>query len=61
MREDDVYNEIKKTLLSDNAKKYFNQKYMLKLLDQHKNNKKDNYRKVWTVYVFLKWYEEFFG
>ena len=61
MREDDVYNEIKQTFLSDSAQKYFNQKYILKLLDQHKNHKKDNYRKVWTVYVFLKWYEEFFG
>lgn len=61
MREDDVYTEIKNTFLSDNAKKYFNQKYIIKLLDEHKNNKKDNYRKVWTVYVFLKWYEEFFG
>ncbi len=61
MREDDVYNEIKKTFTSKNALKYFNQKYILKLLEQHRNNKKDNYRKVWTIYVFLKWYEEFFN
>ena len=60
MREDDVYNEIKKTFLSESAAKFFNQKYMIKLLDQHKNKKKDNYRKVWTAYIFLKWYQEFF-
>ena len=60
MREEDVYSEIKHSFLSQNAKKFFKEKYLLKLLDQHKNNKKDNYRKVWTVYIFLKWYEEFF-
>ena len=60
MRDDDVYEEIKNTFLSDNANKFFNQKYIIKLLDDHKNNKKDNYRKVWTVYIFLKWYKEFF-
>lgn len=60
MRDDDVYNEIKNTFLSEAAGKFFNQKYMIKLLDQHKNKKKDNYRKVWTVYIFLKWYQEFF-
>ena len=61
MREDDVYTEIKNTFMSDTANKYFNQKYILRLLDQHKNHRKDNYKKVWTIYVFLKWYEEFFG
>ena len=60
MRDDDVYEEIKNTFLSDNANKFFNQKYIIRLLDDHKNNKKDNYRKVWTVYIFLKWYKEFF-
>ena len=23
--------------------------------------KKDNYRKVWTIYCFIRWYEVFFG
>ena len=31
------------------------------MLDEHKNGKKDNYRKVWTVYSFLKWYDVFFS
>lgn len=61
MKDDDVYNEIKKTIESDNGKKFFNTKYLIKLLDQHKNNKKDTYRKVWTVYCFLKWYEVYFS
>ena len=61
MRDDDVYNEIKNTFMSDTAKKYFNQKQIIKLLDQHKNKKRDNYKKVWTIYAFLKWHAEFFN
>ena len=60
MREDDVYNEIKTTFESDITGKFFNQKYLIKLLDKHRNNKKDNYRKIWTIYCFIKWYEVFF-
>jgi asparagine synthase (glutamine-hydrolysing) len=60
MREDDVYLEIKNTFNKDYVKEFFNQKYLIKLLDLHKNNKKDNYKKVWTIYCFLKWYEIFF-
>ena len=60
MKYDDVYNEIKSTFESDYAKEFFNQKHIIKLLDMHKNNKKDTYKKVWTIYCFLKWYEIFF-
>lgn len=60
MKEEDFYEEIKKTFESEYAKKYFNQEYILNLLEMHKNNKKDNYRKVWNIYCFLKWYEVFF-
>ncbi len=60
LREDDVYNEVKTTFTSDYAGKFFNQKYIIKLLDLHKKKKKDTYKKVWTIYSFLKWYEIFF-
>lgn len=61
MRDEDVYHEIKETFNSEMSKELFNNKYIIKLLDEHKNNKKDNYRKVWTIYCFLKWYEVFFS
>ena len=60
MKEEDVYLEIQKTFLSKPAQKYFNTKMLLKMLEDHKNGKKDNYRKVWNVYCFLKWYQVFF-
>ena len=31
-----------------------------KLLDDHYNGKKDNYKKVWTIYTFIVWYNQFF-
>ena len=60
MKDEDVYTEIKNTFNSEVANQYFNVKQINKLLDLHYQNKKDNYRKVWTIYCFLKWYEVFF-
>ena len=60
MKEEEFYNEIKRAFSTQFAGEIFNQKYILKLLDEHKNNKKDNYKKVWIIYSFLKWHEIFF-
>ena len=61
IKEDEVYKELKRELNSKVAKKFFNTEILLKMLEEHKNGKKDNYRKVWTVYTFLKWYDVFFS
>ena len=61
MKEPDFYNEIKNTFETDIANELFNQKYLIKLLDQHAKGKKDNYKKVWNIYCLLKWYEVFFS
>ena len=42
------------------SKELFNNDYLIKILDEHKNREKDNYRKIWAVYSFLKWYDEYF-
>ena len=60
IKDEDVYNEINKTLNNEVANKYFDTKVLNKMLWQHKNNKKDNYRKIWTIFCFLKWYDIFF-
>ena len=54
------YNEIKNTFNTDISKELFNNDYLMKILDEHKNREKDNYRRIWAVYSFLKWYEEYF-
>ncbi len=60
IKEEDFYNEIKKTFNTDIADKLFNKEYILKILDEHKEGKKDNYRRIWAIYSFLKWYLVYF-
>ncbi len=60
LREERHYNTVKGYFLSKTSEKYFNQKEILKILQDHKNRKKNNTRKIWSVFTFLVWYEEFF-
>lgn len=60
MREDDVYEQIKEKFSSPTANKFFETKKILKLLDAHKSEKKDCFKKIWAIYVFLVWYDIYF-
>lgn len=60
IKEDDFYNDIKNTFEMDIASELFNKDYIMKLLEDHKNGVRDNYRRVWAIYSFLKWYKVFF-
>lgn len=65
LKEEKYYNIVKEMFESDAAKKFFDTKLLLKMLDDHKNGKNtnektDNSRKIWTVYIFLVWYDRFF-
>lgn len=59
MKDEDTYRQIKAMFEKNN--KFFETKRIIKLLDEHKKGKKDNSRKIWTIYIFLLWYEIFFG
>lgn len=58
IKEDDIYNKIYELFI--NADEFFNTKRIIKLLNEHKNDKRDNSRKIWTIYTFLIWYQEYF-
>lgn len=63
IKETDVYEMIKKAFNSDISKELFNNKRINKLIDNEiKNNHQDkySYKKIWTIYCFLVWYNEFF-
>lgn len=60
LRQEKYYNKVKEEFESENAKKFFNQEEIIKLLDAHYKGKKDNSRKIWAIYVFLVWYKQFF-
>ena len=58
IKEEDTYNEIYE--LFSKSSEFFNVDRILKLLKEHKNGKRDNSRKIWTIYTFLVWYDEYF-
>ena len=60
LKEDKYYNIVKEHFTSDTAKKYFNHELLINLLDEHRTGKKDNSRKVWTIFMFLIWYKQYF-
>ncbi len=60
LKRDEFYGMVKEKFQSDTAKQFFNQDYILKLLEDHKAGTAHNMKKVWSVYCFILWYEKFF-
>ncbi len=60
LRQDGYYNIVKTAFISEASGRYFNVEELVKMLDEHKAGKADLSRKIWTVYTFLVWYEQFF-
>ena len=61
LRQENYYNAVKTAFESEAARQFFHADALVSLLDAHKAGKADNSRKIWTVYMFLLWYGEFFG
>lgn len=60
LKEDKYYNLVKETFTSPVSEHFFNTELLVRLLDEHRDGKKDNSRKIWTIYIFLVWYKVFF-
>lgn len=60
LKEDFYYEKVKSYFNSETAEKFFNLDKINSYLDKHKNNKGDFSRKIWAIYVFLVWHEQFF-
>ena len=60
VRDDKYYAAIRETFTSQEAEKFFDTDRLLKLLEDHRSGKKNNQRKIWTVYMFLIWYDQYF-
>ena len=61
LKQEKYYKIVKEEFISENAKKFFNVDEIVKLLDEHYEQKRDNSRKIWVIYVFLIWYKVFFN
>lgn len=59
-REEKYYNIVKEIFEEDFTKEFFDQKLLIKMLDEHYTSKKNHCRKLWTVFVYLVWYKTFF-
>ena len=58
---DDRYNkDVREKFQSDIAEKFFNMEEIQGIFDEYVGGNSDNWRKVWTIYTFLVWYEEYF-
>lgn len=61
LRDKKYYGIVKSAFLSETAEKFFNCEELLRFLDDHYNGKWDNSRKIWTIYIFIVWYDIYFG
>ena len=55
------YNQdVQRLFHSDIAEKFFDVDAINAIFDEYVGGNSDNWRKVWTIYTFLVWYEEYF-
>lgn len=58
---DERYNQdVREKFHSEMAEKFFNLEEINAIFDDYVGGNSDNWRKVWTIYTFLVWYEEYF-
>ena len=60
LKEDKYYGIVREMFESESSEQFFNTERLVKLLDDHRDGKADNSRKIWTVFTFLVWYRVYF-
>ena len=60
LRDEKFYYIVRDAFQSEIAERYFHTDKILRLLEKHRAEEEDNSRKIWTIYMFLLWYEKFF-
>ncbi|MBR1568617.1 MAG: asparagine synthase (glutamine-hydrolyzing) [Lachnospiraceae bacterium] len=59
---DDRYNQdVRAKLSGKTAEKFFHVDEIMGIFDDYIGGNSDNWRKVWTIYTFLVWYDEYFS
>lgn len=61
LKEEKYFQMIKSVFNNEIANKYFNCDYLNDLLNNHFQGIENNARKIWTVYLFLIWYQHNFS
>lgn len=60
LREEKYAGVVRDAFASDYAERFFKKEELLKLLDEHISGRRDNWRQIWCVFMFLVWYKEYF-
>lgn len=60
LREEKYYKMVKEMFTTDFANEFFDTKQLVGYLDEHYEDKANRGRYIWTAYVFLVWYKQFF-
>lgn len=60
LREEKYAAILREAFATPAAEKFFNTKELNRMLDQHVSGKRDNWRQLWCVFIFLVWYDEYF-
>ena len=61
LREQKYYDKLKDIFSEDFVSEFFAKEKLLTMLDEHFHGKKNNGRKLYTVYSFLLWYKVYFA
>lgn len=60
LRQDKFYTMVREKFMGEIASLFFKTDAILQLLDDHKQEKAANMKKIWSIYTFILWYEQFF-
>ncbi|HOU10593.1 MAG TPA: asparagine synthase (glutamine-hydrolyzing) [Clostridiales bacterium] len=59
LKQDEFYSRVKEMFDQPFAAEFFKPAAMMRLLEEHRQGR-PNMKKIWSVYCFLLWYEEYF-
>ena len=51
---------VKAAFQSDIAEKFFHTEELVQYLDDHYNGLRDYSRRIWTLFIFIVWYDIYF-
>ncbi|MEC3884391.1 asparagine synthase (glutamine-hydrolyzing) [Halobacillus sp. HZG1] len=60
LRQKKYYDLVKTSLTSETAQQFFHTDVLVQYLNDHYEGKGNHHRYIWTVYVFLQWYDIYF-
>ena len=60
LRDEQYAGVVRKAFNTPAAEQFFRTKELNAMMDQHISDKRDNWRQIWCIFMFLVWYDEYF-